>query len=55
MRAKMIRLPEEVWDEIADYRESQRIVTETEAIRRLIHDALTSRKLLSGLTGDKVS
>lgn len=37
---KSVTLPKSMWDDIADFRFSQRIATEAEAVRRLIQTAL---------------
>jgi hypothetical protein len=40
---KAISLPSEVWDEIAEFRFTERIPSEAEALRRLIEIALKAR------------
>jgi hypothetical protein len=42
---KAISLPPEVWDEIAEFRFTERIPSEAEALRRLIEIAMKSRKV----------
>lgn len=37
---KSVSLPKSMWDEIAEYRFTQRITTEAEAVRRLLQLAL---------------
>lgn len=37
---KSVTLPKSMWDEMAEYRFTQRITTEAEAVRRLIQAAL---------------
>jgi hypothetical protein len=41
---KTVALPESMWRDVAAFQEAERIATEGEAVRRLIHAALRAEK-----------
>ena len=44
LKGRTIRLPESEWAEIEEYRKRERAVTLTDAVRRLIREALRAAK-----------
>ncbi len=44
LKGRTIRLPESEWAEIEEYRKKERAVTISDAVRRLIRDALRAAK-----------
>jgi hypothetical protein len=45
---KSVALPASMWNEIAEFRADNRIISETEAVRRLIETALRAIKAAQG-------
>jgi len=41
---KTVTLPASMWDDIAEYRHTNRISAEAEAVRRLLQDALAAAR-----------